>query len=89
MNGIEKICSVMGCDELGGLRQGMCIKHYTRFMRHGDPLINYIRKQRRENVVSNDIIKADSSHYLSLNERESLRDILSDKMDIHERENIY
>lgn len=33
----KRLCSIEGCDEPSDAR-GWCIKHYTRWFRHGDPM---------------------------------------------------
>lgn len=33
-----KTCVVEGCGKVGKLKRGMCMKHYTRWIRYGDPL---------------------------------------------------
>lgn len=40
----KRICSVDGCDKSGRLTRGMCVLHYKRFLRHGDPLAGRTQK---------------------------------------------
>lgn len=52
---MEKECSVDGCNNLGALTKkgtyrlsrGMCIKHYTRWLRHGDASKSNIARDKR------------------------------------------
>ncbi len=39
----DATCSVSSCPVTDGLVRGWCKKHYTRFLRHGDPLGGYHR----------------------------------------------
>lgn len=32
-------CKINGCDSAGKITRGMCLMHYTRWRRHGDPMV--------------------------------------------------
>lgn len=44
------MCIVEGCDDLKIHAKGMCVKHYKRDWRHGDPLYKGERKGRVKNL---------------------------------------
>ena len=39
-----KKCKLFNCNNTGRITKGFCIKHYTRFLRHGNPDINMRQK---------------------------------------------
>jgi len=48
----KKICDVDDCDNVVKYRQ-WCGMHYSRWLRHGDPLVNYANKNKRTSYMIN------------------------------------
>lgn len=44
---IDATCAVPDCGYVGKLRRGWCVKHYTRWWMHGDPLADFSHQRHR------------------------------------------
>lgn len=55
-----KKCKVIDCDGVHKAR-GYCVKHYTRFKRHGDPKIKKGAYQKRGALCQLEYVELDST----------------------------
>lgn len=81
-------CTVNNCENLERSR-GFCNKHYVRMRKHGDPLINYRRKHRKNNLIIGNVVKPETTYYTSPDEAELINELYRDNISLHEKESIY
>src|SRR6516162_2526071 len=62
-------CQVDGCDLTLIEARGMCDKHYTRWLRHGDPLVTHGPGNRGRMGSSNGNWKGDAAPYSAIHLR--------------------
>ncbi len=85
----RKPCSVESCEQLAKCK-GYCPKHYKRFKVHGDPLINYKRKYRKEpKIYMDNVLNKERGAFNRLLEKEILHEIFDDMISIDRQEHYY
>lgn len=85
---MDKECSVDGCKRKHSAK-GYCKKHYERFRRHGDPMVNYVRKYRRNSLCLDNIEKPENRFYGCRDEKNLLNEYHKSNLSHHEIEDIY
>lgn len=85
---VKDICKFNGC-EIIAMAKGFCGTHYQRLFRHGSPSINYIRKYRTENIISDNVINPEKRYHATTIERECISDLNLSYFSFYEIDDFY
>lgn len=70
----KQVCEIENCDNFS-ICKGLCSKHYERVKRHGDPHVNYARKNRSTKLIVDNVLRPHMSYTTTVDEREAIKEV--------------
>ncbi len=73
----KPICGIDNCDNLS-ICKGLCAKHYTRLLRHGNTGVNHHRKYRSTVINLDNILRPNMTYFSTTDEREVIGEMFKE-----------